>query len=126
MRQAGNCYSGEGKNLGLPGIMKGVALRLGPLTAFAGPRTLYPVSVSAHVQGTFIMPPTSASLLQRLRTPGSGPAWDEFVELYSPLLFQWARRAGLKGEDAADLVQEVFVLLVRKLPEFEYDPSKGF
>jgi RNA polymerase sigma-70 factor (ECF subfamily) len=72
------------------------------------------------------MPVTPASLLGRLRTDGHGKAWDEFVELYSPLLFHWARRAHLQEADAADLVQEVFAILVRKLPEFEYDPSKGF
>src|SRR5260370_29135753 len=38
------------------------------------------------------MLPTPVSLLQRLRTPGERGAWDEFVELYTPLLFHWARR----------------------------------
>ena len=37
-----------------------------------------------------------------------------------------ARRVGLQESDAADLVQEVFTLLVRKLPEFTYDQNKGF
>ncbi len=69
---------------------------------------------------------TPASLLQRLRNPGETRAWDQFVELYSPLLFYWANRAGLQDADAADLVQEVFAVLVRKLPAFEYDPAKGF
>lgn len=72
------------------------------------------------------MPETSASLLQRLRQPAPMAAWVEFVELYTPLLFQWARRTGLQEADAADLVQEVFVVLVRKLPDFEYDPTKSF
>jgi RNA polymerase sigma-70 factor, ECF subfamily len=72
------------------------------------------------------MLPTPASLLQRLRAPGERRAWDEFVELYTPLLFHWARRAGVQEADAADLVQDVFVVLVRKLPEFEYDPARGF
>src|SRR5205085_2462377 len=40
--------------------------------------------------------------------------------------FYWARRIPLQDADAADLVQEVFAILVRKLPEFEYDPQKGF
>src|SRR5262249_54081307 len=75
---------------------------------------------------TTCMLETSLSLLQRLRTPGDQPAWDRFVELYTPLLFCWARRLGLQDPDTADLVQEVFALLVRKLPEFEYDPGKGF
>ena len=72
------------------------------------------------------MTATPASLLRRLRNPQETKAWDEFVDLYSPLLFLWARRAGLQEADAADLVQEVFALLVRKLPAFEYDPARGF
>ncbi len=72
------------------------------------------------------MPVTPVSLLGRLRESGQGAAWDEFVELYSPLLYFWARRFSHQDADAADLVQEVFAILVRKLPEFEYDPAKGF
>lgn len=72
------------------------------------------------------MAETPASLLERLRGPGQARAWDQFVELYSPLLFHWARRVGLRGGDAADLVQDVFAILVRKLPEFEYDRTRGF
>jgi RNA polymerase sigma-70 factor (ECF subfamily) len=67
---------------------------------------------------------TPASLLERLRSPSSG-AWTEFVALYTPLLYHWAGRLGFKGEDAKDLLQEVFLLLVRDLPGFRYDPTKG-
>ena len=69
---------------------------------------------------------TSASLLERLQQTGEQVAWERFVQLYTPVLFAWARRLGLQGEDAADLVQEVFALLVRKLPEFRYDRGKKF
>jgi RNA polymerase sigma-70 factor, ECF subfamily len=48
------------------------------------------------------------------------------VQLYTPLLFYWTRRLGLRPPDAADLVQEVFVILVRKLPEFDYNRNDGF
>ena len=72
------------------------------------------------------MLPTPASLLDRLRKPNEATAWDRFVELYSPLLFHWAKRLGQQDSDAADLVQDVFLLLWRKLPEFQYDPSKSF
>src|SRR5262249_4546994 len=53
-------------------------------------------------------------------------AWDRFVELYTPLLFHWARRLGLQDSDCADLVQDVFLLLWRKLPQFQYDPARSF
>src|ERR1700730_12188334 len=69
---------------------------------------------------------TPASLLERLRRPGDAHAWARFVELYTPLLYDWARRAGLQQADAADLVQEVLVLLFQKLPEFTYDRQRSF
>jgi RNA polymerase sigma-70 factor (ECF subfamily) len=69
---------------------------------------------------------TPVSLLQRLRAPAPTAAWDRFVELYTPVLFAWARRLGLQSQDAADLIQEVFAVLVQKLPTFEYDQHKSF
>jgi RNA polymerase sigma-70 factor (ECF subfamily) len=72
------------------------------------------------------MTSTSISLLRRLREPDRGDAWERFVEIYTPLLHYWALRTGLSSPDAADLVQEVFVTLVRTLPSFDYDQSQGF
>ena len=70
---------------------------------------------------------TPPSLLDQLRRPDDQRAWRRFVDLYTPLLFYWARRIGLQEPDAADLVQEVFALLVRRLPEFIYDKERqGF
>jgi RNA polymerase sigma-70 factor (ECF subfamily) len=69
---------------------------------------------------------TPASLLERLQQSDEQAAWARFVELYTPVLFAWARRLGLQAQDAADLVQEVFTVLVRKLPEFRYDKHKSF
>ena len=72
------------------------------------------------------MESTSTSLLRRLRQPADRQAWSRFVELYTPLIYHWGRRARLSADDAADLTQEVLVLLVRKLPDFEYDRGKSF
>jgi len=68
----------------------------------------------------------SASLLERLRQPASEEAWARFVRLYTPLLYNWARRTGLPESEATDLVQEVFALLVEKLPNFRYDGTSSF
>src|SRR5262249_28396827 len=38
----------------------------------------------------------------------------------------WARRLGVTDADTADLLQEVFVVLVRRLPEWSYDASGSF
>jgi RNA polymerase sigma-70 factor (ECF subfamily) len=69
---------------------------------------------------------TPVSLLVRLRQPDSGAAWQRLVELYTPLLFYWARRLGLQDADAADLVQEVFAQLLGQLGSFEPRPGKRF
>ncbi len=70
---------------------------------------------------------TPVSLLERLRDPAAEKAaWDRFVELFTPLLFGCSRRLGVPAEDAADLVQDVFMKLVQELPRFHYDGSKSF
>ena len=69
---------------------------------------------------------TPITLLQRLGRSPSAETWERFVRLYTPLLFYWARRVGLQEHDAADLVQDVLVVLIQKLPEFQYQPGKSF
>lgn len=68
---------------------------------------------------------TSATLLERLKEPGS-PAWCRFVTLYTPLIYHWAKQLGLRPDDAADLVQEVLAVAVRRMPTFEYRPAQSF
>ena len=53
------------------------------------------------------IPLTRASLLVRLRDPGDNAAWGEFIDLYVPLVYGYARKQGLQDADAADLAQEV-------------------
>ena len=69
---------------------------------------------------------TSESLLVRLQSSASEEAWTRFSDLYTPLIFYWARRNGLNSHDAADLVQEVMALVFQKLPEFQYDSRRSF
>ena len=58
---------------------------------------------------------TSASLLDRLHQPNPAEAWGRFVQLYTPLLYDWAHGLGLQEHDVADLVQEVFVRALGRL-----------
>ncbi len=69
---------------------------------------------------------TSGSLLERLRNPNEQEAWNRFADLYTPLLYYWLRRLGLPENDAADLIQEVFLTLVVKLPTFHYQQDGTF
>lgn len=67
---------------------------------------------------------TSLSLLERAR--GRDPiAWQRLVQLYSPLVFSWARRAGLDDTDAADLVQDVWQSVSASLDRFRRDAQSG-
>jgi RNA polymerase sigma-70 factor (ECF subfamily) len=72
------------------------------------------------------MDTTPVSLLERVCKHGDQEAWGRFVRLYSPLIFNWGRRCGLQAADAADLTQDVFTTLFRKLPEFTYERHKSF
>jgi RNA polymerase sigma-70 factor, ECF subfamily len=63
---------------------------------------------------------TSSSLLVRLRA-SEAAAWDRLVELYTGLVYRWCRRAGLQPSDAADVGQEVFRAVARKVGEFRHD-----
>jgi RNA polymerase sigma-70 factor (ECF subfamily) len=70
-------------------------------------------------------PTTRASLLLRLRDPQDGGAWREFVDLYAPLVYGYARRQGLQDADAADLCQDVLLAVAGAVGRLEYDPAKG-
>jgi len=87
---------------------------------------LHAVRFDITKDGSPAMHTTPISLLERVRQPGEQMAWGRFVEMYTPLLYYWSCRMGLQESDAADLVQEVFAILVAKLPEFVYDRKKSF
>jgi RNA polymerase sigma-70 factor (ECF subfamily) len=64
--------------------------------------------------------PTSISLLDRLRVARPDPSdWNRLQEIYLPLIHRWLNRIPGLGDDAADLAQEVLVVLVREIPRFE-------
>jgi RNA polymerase sigma-70 factor (ECF subfamily) len=69
---------------------------------------------------------TSPSLLERLRGPADEADWRRFVRLYTPLLYYWCRRMQLSEEVSADIVQDVFLILLKKLPQFQYDGQRSF
>ena len=54
-------------------------------------------------------PNTRASLIARLSDSQDIQAWQEFVEIYLPLLYRLARRKGVQHADAEGLWQEVLM-----------------
>ena len=71
------------------------------------------------------IPATRASLLVRLRNPRDDAAWREFVALYAPLIYNYARKQGLQDADAVDLSQDIITAVAGAVSEFQYDPERG-
>lgn len=69
---------------------------------------------------------TSQSLLRRVRAHDA-QAWKRLVELYTPLVCYWCRRAQLGDEDTADLTQEVFRAVAMGIGNFRSEsPNDTF
>lgn len=60
---------------------------------------------------------TSHSLLERVKRHDP-EAWRRMSAIYGPLVYQWSRRCGLGEADSADVVQEVFGTLARRIEDF--------
>ena len=70
-------------------------------------------------------PATRASLLVRLRDGSDADAWQEFVRLYAPVIYGFARKRGLQDADAADLMQDVLRSVSLAMGRLDYDPIRG-
>jgi RNA polymerase sigma-70 factor (ECF subfamily) len=54
-------------------------------------------------------------------------AWERIVRLYSPLVYNWCRRSGLREDDILDVAQEVFRSVYAKLDGFQkVRPDQSF
>lgn len=68
---------------------------------------------------------TRPSLLLRVRNHADDAAWKEFYELYSPLLYRYARAQGLNHVDAEEIQSQCCEAIVRQIGSFEYDRTNG-
>ncbi len=60
-------------------------------------------------------PKTNHSLIARVKNLGDGASWEEFIEIYQPVVFRMARRRGLQDADAQDVMQQVFLSISRSI-----------
>lgn len=70
-------------------------------------------------------PETRRSLLVRLRDREDARAWEEFVEVYEPLLYRLVRQRGLQHADAQELTQECLVAVASAIERWDPNPQKG-
>jgi RNA polymerase sigma factor (sigma-70 family) len=69
--------------------------------------------------------PTRQSLLSRLRDCQDQAGWREFFDAYWRLIYAVARKSGLNDAEAQDIVQNTFIYLTRRMPNFRYDRTRG-
>jgi RNA polymerase sigma-70 factor (ECF subfamily) len=70
-------------------------------------------------------PVTRPSLLVRLRDAQDELAWAQFIEIYAPLVYGFARKHGLQDADAADVTQDVLRSVAVAAKKLNYDPRRG-
>ena len=68
---------------------------------------------------------TRPSLLWRLRSPDDSNVWKEFAAIYVRVVNDYARSYGRCEHDQKDIVQNVWVVLCRIMPRFNYQPQRG-
>jgi RNA polymerase sigma-70 factor (ECF subfamily) len=64
-------------------------------------------------------PETNESLIVQVRDPSNRAAWDQFEQLYRPVIFRIARAKGLQHADALDLVQQVLISVSSAIDRFD-------
>ena len=75
--------------------------------------------------GTDSLLPTRQSLLARLHDWQDQAGWREFFDTYWRLIYNVARKSGLADDEAQDIVQNTFIYLARRMPNFHYDRARG-
>lgn len=68
---------------------------------------------------------TSLSLMEQLRDPAAGPAWEKLVAIYTPLIRSRMRAAHLQPADIDDQTQRTLQIVVENLPKFEHNGRPG-
>lgn len=70
------------------------------------------------------IPETRESLLLQIQSPENRAAWEEFVEIYRPVVYGVAVSRGLQHADALDIVQMVFVSVANSIARWEKQGEK--
>lgn len=74
-------------------------------------------AMSLRVRPQVAVPPTPVSLLRRI-SDGDAMAWDEFWTKYVNYLRWWCREWKVPPQDAEDLIQETFIEVLHRIPDF--------
>ena len=72
------------------------------------------------------IPETRDSLIVQIQDPANREAWDQFTQLYRPVIYRLARSRGLQDADAEDLTQHVLLSVSRAIPDWKRNPEARF
>jgi RNA polymerase sigma-70 factor, ECF subfamily len=68
-------------------------------------------------------PETQSLLMANIQSLENREAWQEFVQIYRPVIYRMARRRGMQDADAQDLSQDVLVRISKSIDRWE--PQAG-
>jgi len=68
---------------------------------------------------------TRETLLQKVRRQHDEAAWRDFVHYYGAYVYGIIRRMGANHHDAEEIRQAVTLKIWQKMPDFDYDATKG-
>lgn len=71
-------------------------------------------------------PQTQSLLLANVQSLENREAWEEFVQVYRPVVYRMARRRGLQDSDAQDLAQDVLLRVAKSIDRWEPRPGVRF
>jgi RNA polymerase sigma factor (sigma-70 family) len=83
------------------------------------------MAVPDALRKTDDLPLTRVSLLVQIRDGSNQVAWQEFIKLYGPVIYGFARKRGLQDADAADLMQDVLRSVSSAIGRLDYDRTQG-
>lgn len=72
-----------------------------------------------------LVPDTRPSLILRVRNPNDADAWNQFVNLYRPVILRLACRKGIQPADAEDLAQQVLMSVAGAIERWQPDAQKA-
>jgi RNA polymerase sigma-70 factor, ECF subfamily len=82
-------------------------------------------AIDDHQLSRTSMLATSQSLLQRLHDHADDQAWQRLMAVYEPWLRGWLSRHALQPADVEDVLQDILVVISKKLPEFVHNGQPG-
>ena len=71
------------------------------------------------------MPSTRITLLKTLQGDDNEDAWREFVDIYTPMIYGFAKKKGLQHDDCLNVAQETLLQVNQSIKKFRADPERG-